>query len=385
MKPDELRRQHLNSGYPMTIEKSQRRIAFFLYGLTGGGVPRRTVTLANAFAAQGDRVDMVVLNAENPWQYDIKGMRLVSLASWRLRLPFIRNKRRRQFVAARPALERYLKTEQPSVVISADSSANLTVLDARRRVAMQVPVIVTQRTHTSTYASNKPALIQRIQRTYPQADAVVGVSKAIIDDLAALGVPGDRLQTIYNPVIAENFEQVTKLPVGHPWFQAGQPPVVLGVGRIGRQKDFSTLVRAFAQAHQVRSELRLVILGDAQHAADRAALLGLATDLKIAEAVDLPGAVPQAIPYMARAALVALSSRFEGMPGVLIEALACGTPVISTDCPSGPDEVLENGRYGPLVPVGDAAALARAMLDTLANPIDRKTLAQRVHFFSSER
>ena len=373
-----------HSDHPGDEGAAPRRIAFFLYGLSGGGVPRRTVTLANAFAAQGDSVDMVVLDAENPYGHELApGIRLVPLPRRRFRLPFRRSKRRHQFANARPALERYLAAERPSVVISADNYANLTALDARDRSGVPVPIIVTQRTHTSTYAAGKPRLIKRIRRTYPQADAIVGVSRAIIDDLRTIGVPARNMRTIYNPVIAGNFDELAARPVAHPWFQAGQPPVVLGVGRLSPQKDFPTLIRAFARARRQRPNLRLVILGEAQKPDDREGLLRLAAELEIADAVDIPGPVPQAIPYMARAGLVALTSRFEGMPGVLIEALACGTPVVSTNCPSGPDEVLEDGRYGPLLPMGDPEAVADAMLSTLANPIDRQTLVARGRFFSA--
>jgi glycosyltransferase involved in cell wall biosynthesis len=282
-------------------------------------------------------------------------------------------------------LERYLIREAPSALISADNYANLTALDARRRARAPVPVIVTQRTHTSTYAKGKAALLRRLRETYPQADAVVGVSMEIVEDLVLLGVPRELTRTIHNPVIGEDFDEIAARPVDHPWFQPGEPPVILGVGRIGPQKDFPCLIRAFARVRQHRPELRLVILGEAKTPASREELVALARDLEIADAVDLPGAVPQAIPYMARAGLFALSSRWEGLPGALIEALACGTPVVSTDCPSGPDEVLESGRYGGLAPVGDAAALAAVMVENLDLPPDRASRIARGRRFSVVR
>ncbi len=364
-----------------------RRIAFFTYGLTGGGVPRSMVALANALAARGDRVDLVLIDAA-----DRRGIapapeiRVVSLAGWRTRLPGVRGKRRRQFAAARPALARYLAAERPDVLIPADTHANLAALEARSaRVSVPVPVIVTVHTHTSTVTANRPRLLRRIRRGYPAAAAVVGVSRAVVDDLVALGIPRGKTATIHNPVIPEDFDAIAARPVAHPWFQPGAPPVVLGAGRVEPQKDFATLIRAFAHAREARPELRLVILGDAKRPADRDDLLALAASLGVAEAVDLPGAVPEAVPYMARAALFVLSSRYEGWGNVLVEALACGTPVVSTDCPGGPAEVLEDGRHGPLVPVGDHAALGRAMLDTLARPPERAALAARGRAFSVGR
>jgi len=372
-------------------DKVARRIAMFMYGLSGGGVSRRMVTLANAFAAQGDAVDVLVLDAENPSGLSFApSVRLVRLGNWRTALPFVRAKRRRMFGMARAVLVRYLATERPAVLISADNFANLTALDARRRSGTSVPVIVTQRKHVSTQVAASPnrahrQLIRRIGGTYPEAEAVVGVAKALVDDLIALGVPPGITHTIHNPVIPADFDAIAAQPVQHPWFQPGQCPVVLGVGRISGEKDFPTLVRAFARARASRPELRLVILGAAAKAEAREQLIALAGELGIGEAVDLPGAVPQAIPYMARAAVFALSSRWEGMPGVLIEAMACGTPVVSTDCPSGPDEILEGGRMGRLVPVADEAALARAILETLATPPNRDALMARGRAFSTER
>lgn len=362
------------------------RIALFMYGLTGGGVPRRMTALANALAADGASVDLLVIDAGNRWDLPIHpGVRLTPLGGWRTALPFVRGKRRREFRAARTALERYLRRARPKALISADNIANFTALEARRRAAPDVPVIVTQRTHTSTYMAGKPRLLERLKDLYPEADAVVGVSRAIVEDLVALGAPPENTRVIHNPVVGGDFDEIAARPVDHPWFAPGAPPVVLAAGRIGPQKDFPTLLRAFARARERRPELRLVILGEAEKPEARAALDSLAETLGVRGAVDLPGAAPQAIPYMARAALFVLSSRWEGMPGVLIEAMACGTPVVSTDCPSGPNEALEGGRWGPLVRVGDDAALARAMLDTLAAPPDRDALRARGRGFSVAR
>jgi glycosyltransferase involved in cell wall biosynthesis len=170
-------------------------------------------------------------------------------------------------------------------------------------------------------------------------------------------------------------------PIDHPWFAEGAPPVILGVGKLKPQKDFATLLRAFATLRAGRAA-RLVILGEGEQ---RGELEALAQNLGIAADVALPGFVDNPFPYMARASLFVLSSRFEGLPGVLIQALACGCPAVSTDCPSGPAEILEGGRYGPLVPVGDAEGLARAMAETLAAPLSPDILRERAAFFSTER
>jgi glycosyltransferase involved in cell wall biosynthesis len=160
----------------------------------------------------------------------------------------------------------------------------------------------------------------------------------------------------------------------------GSPPVVLGAGRLEAQKDFPTLLKAFARVRAVR-EARLILLGEGK---DRPLLEALAQDLRVAENVELPGFVENPFAYMARATVFVLSSTYEGLPGVLIQAMACGCPVVSTDCPSGPAEILAGGAYGPLAPVGDDRALAQAILAQLDAPVDRERLCARAALFSVE-
>jgi glycosyltransferase involved in cell wall biosynthesis len=166
---------------------------------------------------------------------------------------------------------------------------------------------------------------------------------------------------IYNPVITPSLLAQAKLPPNHPWYAPGEPPVILGVGRLTRTKDFPTLIRAFAELRRERA-VRLLILGEGE---EREALGQLARELGVARDVGLPGFQENAAAFMAGARVFALSSVGEALPTVLIEALAAGARVISTDCPSGPREILQDGRLGALVPVGDAGALAQAMSDAL--------------------
>jgi glycosyltransferase involved in cell wall biosynthesis len=206
---------------------------------------------------------------------------------------------------------------------------------------------------------------------YPWAASVVAVSRGVADDLARVsGLPRESVGVIYNPVITPTMLALAREAPSHPWLAPGQPPVILGVGRLARQKDFLTLVRAFAELRRHRA-VRLIILGEGE---DRPALEGLARELGVAEDVALPGFQDNALAYMAGSALFVLSSAWEGLPTVLIEALAAGTRVVSTDCPSGPREILQEGRLGALVPVGNAAALATAMLEALDRPSGSVTL-----------
>lgn len=196
------------------------------------------------------------------------------------------------------------------------------------------------------------------RRFYAGADAVIAVSREAASDLTErLRLSPGQVRMIYNPVITPALFEQAKEAVEHPWFAPGQPPVVLSAGRLCEQKDFPTLLRAFAQV-RAHTRSRLVILGEGP---ERLSLERMASDLGLRASVLLPGFVANPYAYMARAATYVLSSKWEGLPTVLIEALACGAPVVSTDCPSGPREILQDGKYGRLVPVGDADALAQAI------------------------
>jgi glycosyltransferase involved in cell wall biosynthesis len=250
------------------------------------------------------------------------------------------------------------------------SHANLIALWAARLARRRTPVMVTVH---NTMSQSAPAaggiagrLSSRMLRTfYPWARTVVAVSRGAADDLVrTTGLPPEKVEVIYNPVITPELLALARESPDHPWFGPGEPPVVLGVGRLTRQKDFPMLIRAFAEVRR-RRPARLIILGQGE---DRAALEALLEELGVAADVALPGFRENAMAYMSRSALFVLSSAWEGLPTVLIEALAAGTRVVSTDCPSGPREILGDGALGQLVPVGDVRAMAAAIGDALDRP-----------------
>jgi glycosyltransferase involved in cell wall biosynthesis len=248
--------------------------------------------------------------------------------------------------------------------------ANLVAVWAARLAGRVVPVIVTEHNTLSQETSRQSRLSGKLwphllRTFYPWATTIVAVSRGAADDLARTsGLPRDRVEVVYNPVITPTMMALARQAPDHPWFAAGQPPVILGVGRLTRQKDFATLLRAFAEVRRQRPA-RLLILGEGE---DRPALEALATELAVADDLALPGFQENALAFMAGSAVFALSSAWEGLPTVLIEALAAGTRVVSTDCPSGPREILQDGRLGALVPVGNAAALAAAILEAMDRP-----------------
>jgi glycosyltransferase involved in cell wall biosynthesis len=219
------------------------------------------------------------------------------------------------------------------------------------------------------------------------ADAIVAVSNGIADDLAKhAGIPRERITTVYNPVVTQELIVKAQQPVDHAWFAPDAPPVILGVGRLHPQKDFATLIRAFARVRSQRPA-RLVLLGAADAGREGYAndLRSLSAVLGVADDVRFEGFVANPFAYMSRASVFVLSSIHEGLPGALIQALACGCPAVSTDCVSGPREVLDNGKFGLLVPVGDDAQMAEAITRAFDDPLPSERLKARADLFSVDR
>ncbi|MCC5811244.1 MAG: glycosyltransferase [Ectothiorhodospiraceae bacterium] len=277
-------------------------------------------------------------------------------------------------------LTRFLKANPPSALLTAkDHSAKAAVI-SRFVGRLPVPIYVKI---TNTLSCTLRRRMKRIsaRMLYSRADCLIAVSQGVRDDLIAnFGMRPDKVQVIYNPTVTPCIPGRAAQPVDHPWLQGDGPPVIMGAGRLTPQKDFPMLISAFAKLRRHR-EARLVILGEGPL---HELLLKQAADLGVGEDVDLPGYVNDPIPYLARASLFALSSRYEGLANVLIEALAAGTPVVSTDCPSGPHEILDGGRIGRLTPVGDDDALAEAMLLTLEDPPSQDTLSVGLERFRSD-
>ncbi len=220
-----------------------------------------------------------------------------------------------------------------------------------------------------------------IARLYPFADRIVVPSVGAADDMASYtGLNRELIQVLPSPVVPESLFDTAIPPPQHPWFHDPASPLILGAGELGSRKDFETLLRGFALLRAKR-RCRLMIIGRGR---GRDRLLALAEALGIADDFALPGFIAEPYPYLAHADLFAFTSRWEGLGFVLIEALALGTPVVSTDCPSGPSEILQAGRYGRLIPVGDEAALADAMAATLHAPLPAEQLKEAARPYAIE-
>jgi len=363
-------------------------IAVFIYGMTGGGAQRRILTLIQEFVNRGHGVDLVVLKMKGALSAEIPTpVRCFLPKSFWVGLLPRKGLRKLRLFCSRKALADYLLQQRPDVLLSAASHASLTALAARRLSGAGTPVVLRLSTHLTASHAGALNLYLRMRyrsacRWYSEADAAIAVSREIAEDIAAnTDLAPERIKTIYNPTFTGDLIDKSSLPLDHPWFEEGSPPVILGVGRLAARKDFPTLIKAFAALRRQRPA-RLVILGEGGMRKELAALVH---SLDIASDVDLPGYVSNPLAWMSRASVFVLSSTSEGLPGVLIEAMAAGCPVVSTACPSGPAEILDNGRYGRLVPVGDPDALALAIAASLDSFHDPERLKMRASYFSVDK
>ncbi|TYP83848.1 glycosyltransferase involved in cell wall biosynthesis [Nitrosomonas communis] len=378
-----------------------RSLALIVRTLEGGGMQRIVLQLAEAFAKSGIQVEVVTghgaggTTGELPSGVSIRylprsNILTSSLALLQARphdvlrlLPFLTPLKPDMFWRL-PALIEYLRTARPDAVLAAGTQSNLAAIIARAATGLPARLVVSEHNTLSIVAHRGHGLFRRayprlVQRFYLEADAIAAVSRGVAQDLAHTAhLPEELITLVYNPVDAERVVRVGQMPVEHPWLTDRSRPLILGVGRLHRQKDFPTLIRAFAIAHKKR-DLRLVIVGEGS---ERRMLETLSHQLGVQDSVLMPGFVDNPFAWMSHASLFVLSSAWEGFALVLLEALASGCPVISTDCPNGPREILQDGTYGTLVPIGDPEAMAGAMLATLAAPPDAVYLQARAAEFS---
>ena len=373
------------------------RLALFIRSLAGGGGAERVmVTLAGGLARRGYPVDLVLGRREGNFLDDVAPeVRLVDLGggSWARTLALAARDLRDAvrllpwrppwIVGCAPALLEYLREARPAALVSALNYTNLTALWAHRLAGVDTRLVVTEHNTLSRRAALGPhrlrSLPRKVRHFYPRASALGAVSDGVAEDLAeVMSVPRARIHTVYNPVVTPELAREAAAPLDHPWFAPGQPPVLLAVGKLREQKDLATLLDTFAGLRR-RRELRLLVLGEGPL---RPELEAQVRALGLEDDVSLPGFVKNPFAFMARSAAFVLSSRWEGLPTALIEAMACGCAVVATDCPSGPAEILDKGAFGPLAPVGDARRLAAAIESVLEAPPPRERLVERARFFS---
>lgn len=352
---------------------AQPDIVFYTRQLHNGGVDRVVFNLAEEFLARG-LVPVILVDVDNPFS----PFRTLIPQGVRYEILGARNP-----VARLVKLVRYLRHVRPrAVMCTSFGFPNLYAVVARKIAGVAFRLMLTEHCFPSVdRALPRPWharywFFPLAHHLYPHADAIVAVSRGTADDLAdVIGIDPASIACIYNPIVSDAMLAQSREPVAHPWFTSSVVPVIIAVGRLEPQKNFAMLIRAFAALRTTRPA-RLLILGDG---GERESLVDLIQSLGVEDDVALPGFVANPHAYVAKAALMVLSSDFESLANVVIEAMAVGTPVIATDCPSGPAEALGQGRYGTLVPVGDVARMTAEMgrvLGTCAAPAPASWLRQ---------
>ncbi|TQE98678.1 MAG: glycosyltransferase [Spiribacter salinus] len=347
--------------------------ALFISDYGMGGVERMLVNTASGLAREGVRSSLVVTTDQLRFtQHLDPAVEVVHLEREHLE---------RQ-------LARWLEQATPPVAISGKLQDDSLLANARDRSGVKTRIYfrvgnplgyrvqVRQRNRLLRWWQ-----LRSLRRLYRRADGCIAVSAGNARDLQQqLRVPRERIHILPNPVITPNFAEQAGQPPDHPWFRRGAPPVVLGVGGLRLQKDFATLIRAFARLRETE-ECHLLILGEGRQ---RDRLLALAEALGVRDSVDLPGWVENPYPYMKHAGVFALSSIWEGFGNVLVEAAALGTAIVATDCPYGPREILQQGEYGQLVPTQDPVSLAAALRTALSQPPSPEHLMRAAQPYSVE-
>jgi glycosyltransferase involved in cell wall biosynthesis len=355
------------------VLKNQPQLALFLATSGHSGVDRVMQNLVAELARRELCIDLLRIRNHGPDFRDLPGnVRCVDLGTAHVNSSF-------------GALRRYLKSERPEAILSDKDRLNRLLLFARRLAGVDTRVAVRLGTTVSENLARRSWFDRNLQyfsfrKLYPWADAILVPSQGAAQDFSNVsGMDIRRISVVPSPVVNTRLLELAAEPLQHDWYIDKQVPVVLGVGELCARKDFETLIRAFALLRG-RLEARLLILGEGRQ---RQQLSELVVALGLAECVEMPGFVDNPYPFMAGSNVFALCSRCEGAPVVLMEALASGCPVVSTDCPSGPREILQGGKVGPLVPIGDVAGLAEAMEKLISHPPDRQRLRDAAAPFSA--
>ncbi len=342
-----------------------------------GGAPVVVVNLANEWVGRGIAVDVLVFTRRGvttfPFPFDP-----------RVQLHFLRARGRAGLFFRILLL---LLRLRPAAVLAIGTKANLLCGWATRLPGIGGGFWASLHHSLSSEMAGWDARkcrrrVRLWRRTLARADGMIAVSRGVAEDFAQVtGIEPRKVRVVDNPIVTPDLAALALGAADHPWLRDAGPPVILGVGRLTAQKDFATLLSAFVLVREQRP-CRLLIIGEGE---ERGRLEALAVRLGVGQVCNLPGFQPNPLPFMRAARLLVLSSRWEGFGNVLVEALYCGTPVVSTDCPHGPREVLADGAFGRLVPLDDVQALADAIVATLDEPPDRERLQARAAEFTAAR
>ncbi len=325
-------------------------IAVFIPSFAGGGAERMLLAVAQELADRGYRVDLISATAKGPYLSEVRTpLKLIDFKA-------------RGVLAALPSLVKYLKREAPAVLFTGLGRCNLTAIWAQRFAEAPTRICISERNTLSMAKSNTKSLRGRViplfaKHWYPKADKILAVSNGVAKDLCAtLRIASDRINVIYNPVVSKNIVDKSYETVTHPWLTKQGPPIILGVGRLATQKDFPTLIRAFALI-RAKQPARLMILGEGT---ERPRLEKMVYEMGLENDVALPGFVDNRFAYMRQADVFVLSSRWEGFGNAIAEAMACGCPAVCSDIPTF-KEIVQDGYNGLMVFVRSPEAIADAI------------------------
>ena len=357
------------------------KIALFIPDLFGGGAQRMVVNMAITLAKAGHDVDLVLGRREGT--YDTLIPETLNVVDFK----------KKRITGALFPLVKYLKTAKPDILMSALTHTNIIAIAAKLLLPKsKTKFVVTERNHFSSRTKNSGGKREALNTFlmplfYPHADAVVGISKGVAQDIVTRAkITEGKIGYIHNPVATDDLIKEAESdqainPQIEKWINSSNTPLLVTSGRFVDQKDHSTLIEAFALL-QDEIECRLILLSEGPLQGE---LEDQATALGVREKLYFTGFIDHSLSIMKRCDLFVLSSRWEGFGNVLVEALLCGLSIVSTDCPAGPAEILEDGKYGHLVPMQDPQSLSEAMAIALKTPHDPAVQKQRALHFKSEK
>ncbi len=347
-------------------------VALFFPTFTPGGIERCFLNLAEGFLERGIAVDIVVSDRRGSFESQIPdGVRVIDLRADRVLKSVV-------------PLIKYLRRYSPDVLLSGHTHANIVAVwstklsftDTQVAIGVHSTPSLKKTKNGNVISAAKDAILTV---SYHMADHIIAVSKGSAKDISNVtGITESKISVIYNPVIGPRFDVKINESIEHQWLQNDRLEVIIAAGRLAPVKDFQTLIQTFKILEENSPDTRLIIMGSGEQ---KWYLEKLTKELGIVDKVDLVGYINNVYPYLSRSDVFVLSSRLEGFGIALVEAMATGTPVVSTDCPNGPDEILRGGKFGELTPVGDETALASAIERTLSDPIDSRKLVDRAMDF----
>jgi len=362
----------------VATESGRPLLAFFIPDLSVGGAEQVAITIANGLAVRGYDIDLLLSRASGELRSELsEQVSIVELPPSTTPVVGV--------AAHLPFLVSYLHKQEPAALFPHLEHPSIVCLAINRLLDIETTVIPTQHSAFGheVEATPKDRIVRRIvPRLYPASDRIISVSEGVAESIVdRTPVNRSDVSVLHNPVDVERIRERATQPVDHDWVESNDRDVVLFVGRHAGQKNLDGWIRAFERVAEKNSNARAIVAGKGPCRED---VLAAVERRGLSDVVSLPGYVDNPYRYMAQADTFLLSSQYEGLPTVLIECLTVGCPIVSTDCPSGPREILSDGTYGTLVPVGDVDGMADAVRDTLADPPDPDRLKSRADDFSPQ-